>query len=471
MRNIIIIFSSFLLLGLTGCQHEESVDVKVDSHEIVNDEIVKTFEGETVKTYDVIYTLDEVLSLTFDQILPKEELMPLLEQLDQYEIKASFFGSLEQITMNPEAVNEIIERGHNIESNALYKMNVKSLNYDDIYRLMKVNNEKIKEMTGSSPTYVRLHSNKKYKDINKVATQLDMSGVIHHSYQLRGLKTDNVDKLMKYMNRAVARGGIISMNPEDAHAISYLMKAVDAVNFEVIPLTDLIELDQERKPFKEIEGAEAIQKNLDFTNVEPFIHRQEPTDKKEVALTFDDWASEAVVLEVLNILDDYDIQSTFYLKTQIIHENPNLARLLIERGHEVANHSHSHKDSTILTPKELQKDLYKAHKIITEAIQEQPKLYFRPPFGRFEDETARVIAAMGYEVIADYDVSSYDWNDEYTEDDVINRVINNVQPGSVIVMHILNDIHTPDVLPDVIETLQDEGYKFVLTSEWLEAED
>lgn len=32
-----------------------------------------------------------------------------------------------------------------------------------------------------------------------------------------------------------------------------------------------------------------------------------------------------------------------------------------------------------------------------------------------------------------------------------------VQPGSVIVMHILNDIHTPEVLPDVIEALQDDG--------------
>jgi len=44
----------------------------------------------------------------------------------------------------------------------------------------------------------------------------------------------------------------------------------------------------------------------------------------------------------------------------------------------------------------------------------------------------------------------------------------NIQPGSVIVMHILNDIHTPDVLPDLIEEITDEGYEFVLTSDWLE---
>lgn len=168
--------------------------------------------------------------------------------------------------------------------------------------------------------------------------------------------------------------------------------------------------------------------------------------------------------EVLDILDEYEIQSTFYLKSEKIEENPNLARLLIERGHEVANHTNSHPDTTTLTPKELQEDVYQAHQIITEAIQEQPALYFRPPFGRIDDEGSYAITAMGYETIGMYDISSYDWNDEYTEADVINRVMTNIQPGSVIVMHILDDIHTPAVL---IESIQAEGYEFVLTSDWL----
>src|SRR5699024_10512138 len=200
---------------------------------------------------------------------------------------------------------------------------------------------------------------------------------------------------------------------------------------------------------------------------EPYLHYQEETDKKEVALTFDDWASEGVVLEVLDILDTYDIQSTFYIKTSNVRKNPNLARLLIERGHEVANHSHSHLDSTTLSTEELQQDVYQAHKIITEAIQEQPTLYFRPPFGRIDDESARSITAMGFEALGMYDISSYDWNEEYTEADVIERVMTNVQPGSVIVMHILDDIHTPSVLSDLIESLQKEGYEFVLTSDWI----
>jgi|SRR5699024_527550 len=274
MRRVSLFFiSSFVVLSLLGCQYDDLVDGnkvsddinageivagvhdQVDQTKVIVDETIEVFKGDPVKTYDVIYTLNEVLSLTFDRILSKEDLLPLLDQLDYYGIKGTFFSSFEQITMYPEAVNEIIERGHSIESNALYKTNLKSLKYDDIYQLMLVNSREIEEMTGSSPTYVRLHSSKKYSDVNKVASQLGMSGVVHYSYQLRGLKTDDEDKLMRYMNRAVARGGILSMDPEDAHAIPYLMEAVESVNFNVIPLTELIALDQGRKSFKEIEGA------------------------------------------------------------------------------------------------------------------------------------------------------------------------------------------------------------------------
>lgn len=272
-----------------------------------------------------------------------------------------------------------------------------------------------------------------------------------------------------HIDRSVGRGGILYMKPKDLDLVEQVIGVANEIDFTFIPLEQLIERDEERLPFAEIEGADAIQKNLDYHDVDVFIHKQEQTDQREVALTFDDWASEKVVLEVLDILDEYDIKSTFYIKTQLVNKNPNLARLLIEKGHEVANHSHSHRDSNTVSAEDLQEDLYKAHQILTEAIQEQPKLYFRPPFGRLNDEQAKVVSAMGFEVIGSYNLSSYDWNDEYTEEDVINRVMTNLEPGSVIVMHILDDIHTPSVLPDLIEAIQSEGYEFRLTSEWIES--
>lgn len=72
MRNIIMIVSSFLVLSLVGCQLEDGVEAEVNKETIVNDEVITNYDGEQAPTYDVVYTLDEVLALTFDRILPKK---------------------------------------------------------------------------------------------------------------------------------------------------------------------------------------------------------------------------------------------------------------------------------------------------------------------------------------------------------------------------------------------------------------
>lgn len=466
-KRMILLFMGLLLLFVAGCSEQTggSKQKQVASKEI-DQETVKEHNREPVHTYDVVYTLEEKLSLIFDRVLAKDEILPILDQLDTYDIKATFFGSEEQLKEYPEAVEEIIARGHMIENHAFSGKDIEDMDNEELFYQIEQVNEQITIHTGTSANYIYLKGRVEHEKVNAVAGKLGMDGVIHYSSRLT--EQDDKERLKLDARRAVARGGIIALNPKEADVLSYFIEAVEDVDFTFVTLNELIDLDKERKPFEEIPGAEAIQMNANMNAEEPVLHEREETEQKEVALTFDDWASEAVVLEVLNLLDRYEIQSTFYLKTNRVHQNPNLARLLVERGHEVANHTHSHYDSTEITMEELQEDVYEAHQIITEAIQEQPTLYFRPPFGRIDDASAQAIAAMGFEALGLYDLSSYDWNEEYTEQDVIDRVMTGVQPGSVIVMHILDNIHTPSVLEDVIVALQEEGYEFVLTSDWIE---
>lgn len=394
---------------MTGCKQSDDDVAAVNSEkETVKDIHVEEYTGDPINVYDVIYTLDEVMALVIEGIESLEELTPLLDQLDEYSMHATFFVSKEYPKMYPEVVEEVVARGHKIENNALHKMDKQALSEDEIYHLLLENNKQIEEQTIELAKYTFLNTKKSEKEVRTIAAQLLIDGVMRPSYSIHDTKIEDEEKMQQKLYRAIARGGILSLKPKRSDVIPYLADAMDEVNFVFSPLEEFLALDEDRKPFKEIKGSDAIEKNGDFSDVELVIHYSEETDKKEVALTFDDWAREAVVLEILEILDDYEIQSTFYLKTKIAHENPNLARLLIERGHEVANHSHSHLDSTTFSKEELQDDLYKAHKIITEALQEQLTLYFRHPFGEIDNESAQAIAAMGFDAIGDYDVSSYD---------------------------------------------------------------
>ena len=155
------------------------------------------------------------------------------------------------------------------------------------------------------------------------------------------------------------------------------------------------------------------------------------------------------------------MKATFFLRAKGVESNPNLARAMVEGGHDVANHSYSHPVVTSLTPEELQQDVVKAHQVITEAIQQQPVMLFRPPTCVVDDERAKALAAAGYPAIAMYDVTTLDWDISNSADDIVNGVMTKTQKGSVILLHMLDDIHTIEALPRVIEGLKNKGYTFV----------
>ncbi|MNN36910.1 Peptidoglycan-N-acetylglucosamine deacetylase [compost metagenome] len=115
--------------------------------------------------------------------------------------------------------------------------------------------------------------------------------------------------------------------------------------------------------------------------------------------------------------------------------------------------------------------MVKAHQVITEAIQEQPVMLFRPPTGVVDDERAKAIAAVGYPEIAMYDVTTLDWDASNSADDIVNKIMESTGKGSVILLHMLDDIHTIEALPRVLEGLKSKGYTFVKMSELIKEHD
>ena len=83
---------------------------------------------------------------------------------------------------------------------------------------------------------------------------------------------------------------------------------------------------------------------------------QVETKDKAVALTFEVVWEPAFTAEVLDILDRYKIRSTFFLTGSWLRQNPDLAREIIERGHEIGQHGYSHKHLTELDDEQLKQE-------------------------------------------------------------------------------------------------------------------
>lgn len=453
------------LAFLTSCGLIDNKDEDRKTKTQQKSQKVVRYTGEPNQALPFVYTAGRELSLTFNGLPDGQTLNRLLDELDKYHIKATFFVPGMRVAEEPDLANLIVSRGHELENNTLNRLDMTKLDYEQIDREIRLSNKVIERETGVKPRYLRTKSGDYNDDVRLAAAQEGLDAVVSYSLFLHNWEDATEKEKYLYIRKYITRGGIIAIDTQDfrnlIESIPIIAQAAKDVGYRFIPLQELASHGGKRKPLEEIPGYDRIKPNLNYANAQYKLIYNAQTDKKEVALTFDDWGTDYTVTKIMDILSKYQVHATFFVRANGVEANPNLARAMIEEGHDVANHSYSHPVVTTLTPEALQADLVKANQAITYAIQQKPTKLFRPPTGEIDDKTARVIAAIGYPDIALYDVTSLDWDSNNSATDIVNDTIKQVNPGSVILLHMLDDIHTIEALPIILERLKQQGYTFV----------
>lgn len=184
-------------------------------------------------------------------------------------------------------------------------------------------------------------------------------------------------------------------------------------------------------------------------------------DQKMASLTFDAaWGNEDTQ-QLIDILGRYGVKATFFVVGEWADKYPESVKALHDAGHEVMNHSNVHAHLPKLTDREITDDLNACNDKIEAVTGVRPTL-IRPPYGDYDDKSIRAIRAMGMEPIQ-WDVDSLDWKG-LSASEIARRVTGRVCPGSIILFHNAAE-HTPEALPDIIETLMREGYTLVPVSQ------
>lgn len=184
------------------------------------------------------------------------------------------------------------------------------------------------------------------------------------------------------------------------------------------------------------------------------------TDRK-IAISFDAaWGSE-YTRQIMDILDEYNIKTTFFVVKFWVEDNPEMAKEIVNRGHEIGNHSASHPEMGGLSDGEIEKEIMTTHQTIKEVTGFEP-LLFRPPFGHYSEKLLAKIAGLGYYAIQ-WDVDSLDWKERGAED-IIRRVSEKAQPGSIVLFH-NNAKYITAALPRVLEHFRQQNYEVVPISQ------
>lgn len=181
------------------------------------------------------------------------------------------------------------------------------------------------------------------------------------------------------------------------------------------------------------------------------------TTEKKVSISFDAaWGSQYTD-QILDILDEYNVKTTFFLVGFWVDKYPDMVKKIYDRGHEIGNHSSNHPHMTRLNEAQITNELMSTHEKIKNIIGTDPIL-FRPPFGDYNDLLIQTCRRNGYYTIQ-WDVDSLDWR-ELGVQHVVDRITKNTSNGSIILFH-NNAKYVAEYLPIVLNKLQSEGYEVI----------
>ncbi|MGL5066701.1 MAG: polysaccharide deacetylase family protein [Sarcina sp.] len=191
------------------------------------------------------------------------------------------------------------------------------------------------------------------------------------------------------------------------------------------------------------------------------------TEEKKVALTFDlNWADPDEVYKILDVLDKYNVKSTFFVIGKWVqYPTGNDVKLkeVYKRGHEIANHSYEHPNFLKINRKQIAKEIVMTEKIIYDITGKNSK-YFRFPSGAYTSEGVEQINSMGLTCVQ-WSKDSLDWKNRGLEIEH-NNVMKDIKSGDIVLFH-NNGKFTSQNLERIIPLLQDKGFKLVTVDEML----
>ncbi|HHX01910.1 MAG TPA: polysaccharide deacetylase family protein [Firmicutes bacterium] len=185
------------------------------------------------------------------------------------------------------------------------------------------------------------------------------------------------------------------------------------------------------------------------------------TPAKKLAISFDATWGTDLTEEILAILREYQIKTTFFLAGYWVDKYPHYVIRIAEEGHEIGNHSYSHPHMNSLGFEAVVRELERNHAMIYE-LTKQKSFLFRPPFGEYNNTVIKAADSLGYYTIQ-WSVDSLDWKNT-TADQIYQRVMSQIEPGAIVLFHNAAT-ETPRALRRILPELKAQGYEIVPVGE------
>ena len=178
-------------------------------------------------------------------------------------------------------------------------------------------------------------------------------------------------------------------------------------------------------------------------------------------LSFDDGPIPEVTPWVLDQLNAYNAKATFFCIGENIKKHPEIFQRIISEGHTFGNHTFNHLKGTETASEKYIQNVDAFEKSI-QNLKIQKSNLFRPPYGKITRNQSKILQKKGYKIVM-WDLLSYDWDKDISPEKCLQIVLQNIQPGSIVVFHdsVKAEKNLRYVLPKVLKNLSNQNLKLV----------
>ena len=182
------------------------------------------------------------VAISFDAAWGNEETAQLLDILDKYHVKATFFLVGDWVEKYPDDVKTIAQKGHDIGNHSDTHPHMPQLTQDCAQAEVAACNVKIKALTGKTPTLFR----PPYGDYdNMVVDTVKKLGMYCVQWDVDSLdwKDPTPEQMCKTVLDKVCDGSIVLMHngaKNTPAALASIIEGIQAKGFEIVLIKDLI---------------------------------------------------------------------------------------------------------------------------------------------------------------------------------------------------------------------------------------
>ncbi len=191
-----------------------------------------------------------------------------------------------------------------------------------------------------------------------------------------------------------------------------------------------------------------------------------------VALTFDDGPNEPFTSQILDILKERRVRSTFFVIGSNCQRFPATLERFAQEGHEIGNHTWTHEVLPLKSPSRIEEGIRKTSDIIEKHSGRRPTL-FRAPHGWRNPWTNAISRRCGCVPVA-WTLGVWD-TDRPGVEAIVSRTLKGVRDGCVILLHDGRGIEDGadssqlvEALPLIIDEIHRCGFRTVALSQMME---